>query len=64
MSGAMVMQRATVRTNVCHLRNPGYNPLFKLTRRMGKGFVNAPPKVVSFLRVLRFPPTGTVDRMG
>ena len=26
--------------------------------------VNALPKVVGFLRVLRFPPTGTVDRVG
>ena len=25
--------------------------------------VNALPKVVGFLRVLRFPPTGKVDRM-
>ena len=26
--------------------------------------VNALPKVVGFLRVLRFPPTGKVDRVG
>jgi hypothetical protein len=26
--------------------------------------VNAPPKVVGFLRALRFPPTGNVDRVG
>jgi hypothetical protein len=26
--------------------------------------VNALPKVVGFLRVLRFPPTGNVDRVG
>ena len=31
---------------------------------MGKESVNTQPKVVGFLRVLRFPPTGKVDRMG
>ena len=29
-----------------------------------KSKVNAMPKVVGFLRVLRFPPTGKVDRVG
>ena len=29
-----------------------------------KSKVNALPKVVGFLRVLRFPPTGKVDRVG
>ena len=29
-----------------------------------KSIVNALPKVVGFLRVLRFPPTGKVDRVG
>ena len=31
---------------------------------MWKESVNALPKVVGFLRVLRFPPTGNVDRVG
>jgi hypothetical protein len=29
-----------------------------------KKSVNALPKIVGFLRVLRFPPTGNVDRVG
>jgi hypothetical protein len=31
---------------------------------MRKESVNALPKVVGILRVLRFPPTGNVDRVG
>ena len=31
---------------------------------IGKELVNALPKVVGFLRVLRFPPTGNVDWVG
>jgi hypothetical protein len=31
---------------------------------MSKESVNVLPKVVGFLRALRFPPTGNVDRVG
>jgi hypothetical protein len=35
-----------------------------LTTLMWEEFVNALPKVVGSLRVLRFPPTGNVNRVG
>ena len=35
-----------------------------LCRTSDRTFVNTLPKVVGFLRVLRFPPTGKVDRVG
>jgi hypothetical protein len=37
---------------------------FDFRDSLWKESVNALPKVVGFLRVLRFPPTGKVDRVG
>jgi hypothetical protein len=36
----------------------------KITFHIWKESVNAPPKVVGFLRMLRFPPTWKIDRVG
>jgi hypothetical protein len=40
------------------------NATRKPSPRVKRVKVNALPKVVGFLRVLRFPPTGKVDRVG
>ena len=37
--------------------------LYRTSDRTWEEFVNALPKVVGFLRVLRFPPIGKVDRV-
>ena len=37
--------------------------LYRTSDRTWEEFVNALPKVVGFLQVLRFPPTGKVDRV-
>ena len=44
-----------------HLCDRGFDSRYGLTR---KESVNALLKVVGFLRVLRFPPTGKVNRVG
>ena len=36
----------------------GSSPVYRTSDRTWEEFVNTLPKVVSFLRVLRFPPTG------
>ena len=38
-------------------------PLYRTSDHTGEEFVHALPKVVGFLRVIRFPPTGKVDRV-
>ena len=38
--------------------------LYRASDRTWEEFVNTLPKVVGFLRLLRFPPTGKVDRVG
>ena len=38
--------------------------LYRASDRTWEEFVNTLPKVVGFLRVLRFPPTGKVDWVG
>jgi hypothetical protein len=50
-----------VRANSFHLWVRGLDSRYGL---MWKESVNALSKVVGFLRVLRFPPTGKVDRVG
>ena len=52
---------AVVRASAFHLWDRGFDFRYGL---MWKESVNALLKVVGFLRVLRFPPTGNVDRMG
>jgi hypothetical protein len=56
---------AIVRASGFHLWDRGFDSRYGLMRLMWKESVNALPKVVmGFLRVLRFPPTGNVDRVG
>jgi hypothetical protein len=50
-----------LRANTFHLWNRGFDSRYGL---MWKESVDALLKVVGFLRVLRFPPTGKVDRVG
>jgi hypothetical protein len=50
-----------VRASDFHLWDRGFNSRYGL---MWKGSVNTLPKVVGFLRELRFPPTGQVVRVG
>ena len=38
-------------------------PLYQTSDHTWEEFVHALPKVVGFLRVVRFPPTGKVDRV-
>ena len=38
--------------------------LYRASHRTWEEFVNTQPKVVGFLQVLRFPPTGKVDLVG
>ena len=39
-------------------------PLYRTSDHTWEKFVHALPKVVGFLPVVRFPPTGKVDRVG
>jgi hypothetical protein len=55
---------AIVRASAFHLWDCGFDPHIGLMTLMWKELVNALPKVVGFLWVLRFPPTGNVDRVG
>jgi hypothetical protein len=57
----MTFDGAVVRTSAFHLWDRGFDSRYEL---MWKESVNALPKVVGFPRVLRFPPTGKVDRVG
>ena len=50
-----------VTSTAFHLWDRGFDSRYGL---MWEESVNALPKVVGFLRVLQFPPTGEVDRVG
>jgi hypothetical protein len=47
-----------------YLWDCGFDSRYGLMTLMWKESVNVLPKVVGYLRVLRFPPTGNVDRVG
>jgi hypothetical protein len=44
--------------------NENFSMWLEPSSHVKRAKINALPKVVGFLRVLRFPPTGKVDRVG
>ena len=55
---------AIVRASAFHLWDRGFESRFGLATPIWEELVNALPKVVGFRRVLRFPPTWNIDRVG
>jgi hypothetical protein len=55
---------AVVRASSFHLWDRGFDSRYGRMTLLWKESFNALPKVVRFLRVLRFSPTGNVDRVG